>query len=92
MAWNGVVIATGVIDSKGQLLADPEVAVEGLLEVDDEEWDDLVALVEKTMSRIPKSQLKEDGQVKETLRVSLRRKMNEICGKKPKVRIHLMRI
>lgn len=92
MAWNGVVIATVVIDSKGQLLADPEVAVEGLLEVDDEEWDDLVALVEKTMSRIPKSQLKEDGQVKETLRVSLRRKMNEICGKKPKVRIHLMRI
>lgn len=92
MAWNGVVIASVVVDAKGHLLADPEVAVEGLLEAGDEEWDELVELTEHVVSRMPKAHLKDDGQIKETLRVALRRKMNEICGKKPKVRVHLVRI
>ena len=91
MAYNGFVLVTLVMDDRS-LLAGPQVAVEGLLEADDDEWDDLVEVVERAIKGMHKSQLREDGQVKETVRVKLRRKMQEISGKKPQVRVHLVRV
>ena len=91
MGYGGLVVASLVMNDRS-LLAAPQIAVEGLLEADDEEWDELVETAERAVKSMHKSKLREDGQVKENVRIKLRRKMQEICGKKPQVRIHLVRL
>ena len=92
MSWNGFVLASLVIDDDGDLLIDPEVAVEGLLDHDDRAWDSLIDTTERALNKLNKKSRKDDGLISEAVRIALRRKCQELTGKRPTVRIHLARV
>ena len=92
MSWNGFVLASLVIDDEGELLIDPEVAVEGLLDHDDQAWEELIDTAERSLNKLSKKFKKDDGKIMEAVRVDIRRKCQDLTGKRPTVRIHLARV
>ncbi len=94
MAWNGSAVATVVVDGKGKLRSTPFVALHGVYdreaepEFAHEVEDAIVAAIEE----LPKPRLKDDGQVHEAARLAVRRSIRALCGKRPYIDIHLVRV
>ena len=70
------------------------VAVNGVYDQDvepeiaHEVEDAVVAAVED----LPKSRRKDDAQVKEAARLAVRRSIRALCGKRPQIDVHLVRV
>ncbi len=93
MGWGGLVFATVAVDAKGRIYGDPKISVEGLLEDHEtEEWAELITAAEDAVKRADKVERTDDKKLTEKIRVALRRQINDICGKRPKVSVHLIRI
>ena len=93
MGWGGLVFATIAVDAKGRIYGTPQITVEGLLEEHEtEEWEELLTSVEDAVKRADKVERIDDKKLSERIRISLRRQINDICGKRPKVSVHLVRI
>ena len=93
-AWNGSAVVTVVVDRDGRVKGTPMVAVNGVFDQDvepeiaHEVEDSVLAAVED----LPKARAKDDAQVREAARVAVRRSIRALCGKKPQIEVHLVRV
>lgn len=88
----GSVVATVVVDKKGNILGQPQLTSFGLLTEEDGMQDELFAAIFEAVSALDKEKKKDDAQLKEEVRLTIRRFINEHFGKKPLLEIHLIRI
>lgn len=88
----GSVVATVVVDKKGNILGQPQLTSFGLLTEEDGMQDELFASIFDAVSALDKEKKKEDALLKEEIRLTVRRFINEHFGKKPLLEIHLIRI
>jgi ribonuclease J len=91
MLWNGVLIATVVVDRKGRIAGDPQVAAPGLIdpEADTEFLADITDAIRDAVSETGR---KPDEQLREEVRRRVRRLVRDRTDKKPTVEIHLVRL
>ncbi len=90
----GSAVVTIVLDQKGRVMAEPLVSATGLLSNDQ----DAAALqkvagdVEFELEEMTGAMLRNDGEVKEAVRLAARRSLTALTGKKPAIDIHLVRV
>ena len=94
MIEEGTAVVSVVMDRKGRMMAPPQVSAVGLLSTtDDKNALSMVASrVEADLEELPGPLLRDDAEVRETARLTARRALTELTGKKPAVEVHLVRI
>jgi len=93
MVFNGTAVATVVIDRRGELLAKPQVTVQGLVEeADDSALGALGDQLGRAIADLPAAQRRDDEVVRETARLAMRRSLKATYGKKPVTDIHIVRL
>jgi ribonuclease J len=94
MVHNGAAVATIVMDARGGLLAEPRVAVMGLLDDPgrDEALAAAAAAVRAAVEEMPAAARLDDEAVRQGARVAVRRSLNASQGKKPLTEVHLVRL
>ncbi|HYC03097.1 MAG TPA: ribonuclease J [Azospirillaceae bacterium] len=94
MSYSGAAVATLVLNERGELLADPKLAVMGLLDGEEDEADleDAIEAVRRAVESIPLSQRRDDTAIREAARIAVRRSFNASQGRKPVTEIHLVRV
>lgn len=92
MAYNGFIVVTIVLDRKGELADDPQLAIQGLITPDDPEWEALVDAAEDGVLNLSRKQCDDDATVKESVRLTVRKAATALTGKRPSVQVHLVRI
>ena len=94
MINNGAAVATVVLDRKGRLIADPKISLLGLptgLNGSDL-IGDVVAAVRDTIGAMPLQALRNDEEVRQAVRIAVRRQVNATHGKKPLTDVQLVRV
>jgi ribonuclease J len=94
LGYNGVILVSLVMNWRGDLIADPQVTLEGLLEGGPEAdaknaISDAVADVIEALSP---GKLENDGEVAEAARLAARRWFSKNHDKKPITRVHVIRV
>jgi ribonuclease J len=94
MVFNGSAVVTVVLDKVGKLLGDPQLTALGLLDAghEAEEHDAVVEAVRDAIEELPLKVRRDDGVVRETARLAVRRSLRDTHGKKPITDVHLVRI
>ncbi len=94
MIEQGAVVATLVLDGKGRLMAPPQVAAPGLLSNTEDQaaLGELALAAEAALDSLGVPDKREDDLVREAVRLGVRRKANQMLGKKPQVDVHLVRV
>jgi ribonuclease J len=94
MVWHGTAVATVVVDRHGDLVANPQVALPGL--VGDEGTAELTqhatAAIEEAIEGLPPATRKDDAALREAVRLAVRRSVRLARGKKPSIEVHLVRV
>jgi len=86
LAYVGLVAVSLVLSKKGELLADPEIALDGIPYEDPagNSLDDIVFdAVEGTLKSIPPSRRRDPEMLREAVRRSVRAAVDQVWGKKP---------
>ena len=91
MTFNGVALATLVLDGDGRLLSPPRVTLQGV-ESDDDLADELSRKVAAAIEALPKRERRDDAAIGEAARVALRRVVRARNGKRPVTEIHVVRL
>lgn len=95
LVHSGALVATLVVNDRGDILAPPQVAVMGLLEggtLDQELVLDLSDIARETVGDLSRAQRTDDDQVREAVRLALRRHLSARFGKKPITEVHVVRL
>ena len=92
MAQGGMVVATAVIDSKGHLITPPQITAEGIPLPAQAEREDMLMLAEKAVDSMSNKDRGSDDAVAEVVRRSIRKYLFAVTGKKPQVKVHLVRV
>jgi ribonuclease J len=94
MVFNGSAVVTVVLDKAGKLLGDPQLTALGLLDAghEAEEHDAVVEAVRDAIEELPLKVRRDDGVVRETARLAVRRSLRDTHGKKPITDVHLVRV
>jgi ribonuclease J len=94
MLHNGTAVATLVLDDAGLLAAEPQIAIQGLLEPDEmaEARDEAADAVRTALAKLKPADRKLDAAVKETARLAIRKALQNLHGKKPLTEVHLVRL
>ncbi|HCI45660.1 MAG TPA: MBL fold hydrolase [Rhodospirillaceae bacterium] len=91
---NGVVNVVIVIDDRGNLVADPQVQMVGL--VSDDEYDDvedeLLAALEIAVEDLSRGKRRNDDEVAESCRIAIRRRVKKMFDKKPVITTSVVRV
>ncbi|HVO16629.1 MAG TPA: ribonuclease J [Alphaproteobacteria bacterium] len=94
MMFNGSAVATVVLDAAGELLAPPQVTLQGL--ADEVEAGELAravaAAVRSAVEELPRPRRRDDAEVREAARLAVRRAVRTTRGKKPPIDIHVVRL
>ncbi|HZT87192.1 MAG TPA: ribonuclease J [Stellaceae bacterium] len=90
----GSVLATLVVDRGGQLAAPPQISLLGLLETDAAAAaiERLREALDKTLDTLPAPLRRDDNEIREAARRTLRRAINERFGKRPLIEVQLVRL
>jgi ribonuclease J len=94
LAWNGSAVVTVVVGADGRVKGMPMVAVNGVFDQDvepeiaHEVEDAVLAAVED----LPKARSRDDAEVREAARLAVRRSIRALCGKRPRIDVHLVRV
>jgi ribonuclease J len=95
LSFGGHIVVSLCVDGRGQVISGPEIVVEGLPEVDDEE-DSLTTLVERTVAgtlkSIPPKRRSDTETLNAALQRSVRGEVNAFWGKKPNVTVFVHRV
>ena len=94
VTFNGSVVASLVVDRQGRLVASPAISLIGLVE------EPVAAAAEpflrdslkRALDELPAGARRDDQVVRDAVRGTLRRVINERFGKRPLIEIHLVRI
>ena len=91
MLWNGAVMATIVVDRRGRLVGEPRISTPGLADGED---DDLLAeFVESAAQAVHGGGKNDpDDRIEETVRRAIRKAAKQSLGKRPEVRVHVIRV
>ena len=94
MVHSGAAVVTVVIDETGGLQADPQVSTHGVfdLEEDYEIADSLIDSAADAVDDLPRKSRLNDDHVHEAVRLAVRRQLRALCGKRPTVDVHLVRL
>ena len=94
MLHSGAAVVTVVIDETGELQADPQVSTHGVfdLEEDYEIADSLIDSAADAVDDLPRKSRLKDDHVHEAVRLAVRRRLRALCGKRPTVDVHLVRL
>jgi ribonuclease J len=94
MGINGAAVVTLVMDVKGNVTDDPQITLMGVTEGDSETAlaDDLAAVAEDAVEAMAKSTRIDDAAVRHAVALAVRRRVNELHGKKPVTDVHVVRI
>jgi ribonuclease J len=85
----GIIFAQVLVDEKLQLAEDIEVMLDGVpLGLEDE----IGLAAEKGFEAMPKNRRKEDAVVEEVVRTAIRRAADNAWGKKPVVKVMVVRV
>jgi ribonuclease J len=91
MLWNGAVMATIVVDRKGRLVAPPRLSTPGLADgAETDLLEDLADAAEDAVRRNGRGE--DDATLEETVRRAIRRHAKDRLGKRPEVRVHVVRV
>lgn len=91
--FNGTATVTIVIDKKGELVADAQIATTGLLEPDDFDFeDDALDVAEEAVEHLSKRARLNDDDVSEAVRIAVRRYFRATFNKNPVTKVHLVRV
>ncbi len=87
MFYEGAAVVTVSLYDDGEIADDPRVTVLGTGDpLDEREWDERLS---KAVERLPKRAKRDDGEVEETLRNTVRKAFSP---RKPVVKVHLQRV
>jgi ribonuclease J len=95
LAFAGIVIVGIALSGRGELLADPEVALDGVPQADikGRPMQDIVLdAVDGTLRSIPPNRRKDAGTVREALRRAVRSAVEDAWGKRPIAKIMLTQV
>lgn len=94
MSYNGVIMASVVIEPSGRLLTPPRVSLDGLLEGDEAQaaMAKISNAIDSAIDAMPPSKRGDDAEVGETARLAARRWYQKAFDKKPVTKIHVIRV
>jgi ribonuclease J len=92
MVWNGAALATIVVDADGRLKAPPQITVQGLAEDSAALAEDLRKQVVEAVKDLPPRERRDDAALGEAVRLSIRRALKALHGKRPVTDVHVVRI
>lgn len=94
MSYNGVIMASVVIEPSGRLLTPPRVSLDGLLEGDEAQAASakISNAIDSAIDAMPPSKRGDDAEVGETARLAARRWYQKAFDKKPVTKIHVIRV
>ncbi len=94
LSANGVILVSVVLDKAGQLLADPQVTLEGLLDGEPAETarSAMAGAVRTAMENLSRAQRDLTEEVSETVRLAARRWFHKNHDKKPVTKVHVIRL
>ena len=94
LGYNGVILVSLVMNRRGDLIADPQITLEGLLEGEPEaEAKNAMAdAVAETIENLSAGKLENDGEIAEAARLAARRWFSKNHDKKPITRVHVIRV
>jgi ribonuclease J len=90
----GSAVVTIVLDHKGRVMAPPQVSATGLLSNDQDQaaLEKVVDDVALELDEMTGAELRNDGEVRESVRLAARRSLFKLTGKKPAIDVHLVRV
>lgn len=94
LVYSGVAFLSLAVDEKGALVDEPCLSLQGVLEPDEEAavTADALEALEAALAKLPKGALRSDERLGETARIAVRRALFRAVGKKPAVKVHLLRL
>jgi ribonuclease J len=94
MVFNGAAVVTVVVDRAGKLLGTPQLSAPGLVEgaLDQDLHDDLIDAIREAVLDLPVAARRDDGVIKEAVRLATRRGLSGVTGRKPVTEVHLVRV
>lgn len=94
MSFNGVIMASVVLEPSGRLLAPPRVSLDGLLEGDEAAAAStkISNAIDSALDALPPSKRGDDAEVGEAARLAARRWFQKNFDKKPVTKIHVIRV
>ena len=94
LGFNGVILISLVMNRRGDLITDPQVTLEGLLDGDPEAdaKEDIADAVADAVESLSAGKLENDGEVAECARLAARRWFSKTHDKKPITRVHVIRV
>ncbi len=94
LAWNGSAVVTVVVDADGRVKGTPQVAIAGVFDrdVEPEIAHEVEDAVSAAVEDLPKPRRQDDGEVREAARLAVRRSIRALCGKRPQIDVHLVRV
>jgi ribonuclease J len=94
LGYNGVILVSLVMNWRGDLIADPQVTLEGLLEgeLEAKAKSAIADAVADAVDNLAAGKLENDGEVAETARLAARRWFSKAHDKKPITRVHVIRV
>lgn len=92
LSYNGSAVVSLALDKQGALADEAQISVIGLLDPEGPDWDDLLDVAEDAVERLSRAQAREDGSVREAVRVAVRRKLQQVTHRRPQVEVHILRV
>ena len=95
LAFAGIVLVSIVLNSKGNVVIDPQIVTDGLPDNDEagDSLDDiLIDVVDEALDAMPRARRRTDEPVIDTVRIAVRRKAQDVWGKKPVCHVIIHRI
>lgn len=94
MSYNGAIVITLVMDARGKVVQEPQVALMGVADGDEDRSlpGEIAAAAQDAIENMPKSTRTDDAAVRHAVAQSARRLMQDSRGKKPVMDVHLVRV
>ena len=93
MTYNGMAVVTVVLGKNGHVVGEPQITVPGLLDPEDDADTiaDLSDAVCGALDGLSAGRRRDDEAVREAARLTVRRALSRLLGKKPPTEVHLVR-
>ena len=92
MLFNGMVLASLVVDGAGRVIGAPKLSAPGLFDPDDAEAERVVDLFASGLADIPAGVRQDEDGFRDAAKTALRRALGRKLQKRPLVDVHLMRV